>query len=104
MTERGVETSSPAWSPFEMLLLKECALRLATADDLEISSLERKYNDAARLSQDLPDVHENKSTLLQTTAEKKKPSEIENMLKSVLKEDEVFKIMYKNQISLNFKH
>lgn len=45
----------------------------------------------------------NMSPLLETTAEKKK-SEIENMLKNVLKEDEVFKIMYKNEISLNFKH
>ena len=102
MKERGVETMSSPWSPFEMLLLKECALSLATAGNLEIRSLETTFNDAARLSHCLPSVADETLSLFRATAEKKKPLEIQNMFKRFLKEDDAFEFMFKNQICLNF--
>ena len=98
--ERNVKPSS--WTDFEELLLKECVFYLNSVDKLNDISLVEMYNNAVNISQGGESIQRHFSQQL-PFANRRGLEDVQRMINRLQKQNDAFNVLFKNQISMNFK-
>ena len=106
MEGRGIRVIPPPWPTIEELIFKECAFRVTAMGAMDISLLEKMYNNAVKKycnSTNLTSIRSANSSKLESILRERSSKEIQSMLSRMQKEDKVFRVIFTSQIKLNFE-